>query len=195
MIAAMQKRWLVAIAAVVALAQIAMLGSMIWSRASILRSGTEIVLDVRPIDPRDLLRGDYVIVGYDISGLSRALFAGTMPQDYSGPHTIFVRLRAGENGSWEPVSARFADAAATVPAAGGEVDLRGTVPFMPAGQGELPVEYGIERFYLPEGEGREIEQGMGVRPFRMKVAVAADGRAQIKSFHDGDLLIFQEPLY
>ncbi len=194
MIAALHARWLPALAAIVALVQIAVLGSMIWSRAAILRSGTEIVLEVRPIDPRDLLRGDYVTVGYDISALGRALFTGPIPQEYSGPHTVFVRLKAGETGVWETVSARFADAPATPPAAG-EVDLRGTVSFISAGGGALPVEYGIERFYLPEGQGKEIEQGMGVRPFRMKVAVAADGSAQIKSFHDGDLMIFEEPLY
>ena len=56
MIAALQTRWLRVIAAALALAQIAVHGSMIWARASILRNGTEIVLEVRPIDPRDLLR-------------------------------------------------------------------------------------------------------------------------------------------
>lgn len=194
MIPALHRRWLPVIAAVVAVAQIAVLGSMIWGRAAILRSGTEIVLAVRPIDPRDLLRGDYVIVGYDISGLARSLFAGPMPEEYSGPHTLFLRLKAGEGGLWEPVSARF-DGAPSAPPAPGEVDLRGTAPFIPAGEGDIPAEYGIERFYLPEGQGRPIEQDMGVRPFRMKVAVAADGAAQIKSFHDGDTMIFEEPLY
>lgn len=194
MIATLQSRWIVALAAALALAQIAVLGSMIWGRAAILRSGTEVVLEVRPIDPRDLLRGDYVTVGYTISTLSRSLFAAAMPEDYSGPHVVFVRLKAGDGGLWEPVSARFADAAGSVPSPG-EVDLRGTVSFIPAGGGDLPAEYGIERFYLPEGQGRPIEQGIGQRPFRMKLAVAADGTAQIKSFHDGEDMIFAEPLY
>jgi uncharacterized membrane-anchored protein len=37
---------------------------MIESRAAILRDGTEIVLQVEPIDPRDLMRGDYVRLQY-----------------------------------------------------------------------------------------------------------------------------------
>lgn len=194
MIAALQTRWLVAIAALLALAQVAVLGSMIWGRAAILRSGAEIVLEVRPIDPRDLLRGDYVVVGYTISGLDRQLFSGPIPEDHSGPHTVFVRLKEGAGGLWEPVSARFVGAAAAAPAAG-EIDMRGVAGYVPAGGGAIPVDYGIERFYLPEGQGRPIEQGLGVRPFRMKVAVASDGRPQIKSFHDGETMIFEEPLY
>ena len=56
------RRWLLPVAAAVAVAQIGFLVSMIAGRASILRTGQEVLLDVRPIDPRDLLRGDYVIL-------------------------------------------------------------------------------------------------------------------------------------
>jgi uncharacterized membrane-anchored protein len=193
-IAALQGRWLVAIATVVALAQIAVLGSMIWSRAAILRSGTEVMLEVRPIDPRDLLRGDYVVVGYTISNLDKSLFGGETREDYSGPHTVYVRLARGADGLWEAAAARL-DSPFDAPGADGEVDIRGIASYFPPDLTPVPVDYGIERFYLPEGEGLAIEQGMGVRPFRMKVAVAADGSPQIKSFHDGDTMIFEEPLY
>jgi uncharacterized membrane-anchored protein len=194
MIAALQTRWLPVIAAALALAQIAVLGSMIWARAAILRNGAEIVLEVRPIDPRDLLRGDYVIVGYNISSLDKTLFGGEKREDYSGPHLVFVRLKADEAGIWQPVAARLDQPPAGAPAAG-EIDLRGHTGYWPPDNGAVPMDYGIERFYLPEGQGRPIEEGIGVRPFRMKVAVAADGTPQIKSFHDGDTLIYAEPLY
>lgn len=193
MIAALHARWLPLVAALVALAQIAFLGSMIWSRAAILRDGAEVVLEVRPVDPRDLLRGDYVVVSYAISSLDRTLLGGPVPEEGSGPHALFVRLKPGQAGLWEPVAASF-ERPSAAPAAG-EVDLRGTVAYVPSGAAPLPVSYGIERFYLPEGQGRPIEQGIGTRPFRMKVAVAADGTPQIKSFHDGDATIFVEPLY
>jgi len=48
---------------------------------------------------------------------------------------------------------------------------------------------------LPEGEGKPIEQGLGERPFRMKIAVGEGGTAQIKAFYDGDELIYTEPVY
>ena len=56
-------------ALVVALAQIGFLGWIIAGRAAILRDGREIVLKVEPVDPRDLLRGDYVRLGYEISSI------------------------------------------------------------------------------------------------------------------------------
>ena len=54
-------------AAVLALAQIGFLGWMIAGRAALLRNGQEVLLKVEPVDPRDLLRGDYVRLGYEIS--------------------------------------------------------------------------------------------------------------------------------
>jgi uncharacterized membrane-anchored protein len=54
---------------VAALVQIALLTLMIIDRVQILRDGTEVTLQTRPVDPRDLLRGDYVVLRYDISQL------------------------------------------------------------------------------------------------------------------------------
>ena len=41
----------------------------------LLRRGTVVLLESAPVDPRDLLRGDYVILSYKISVLPAALFA------------------------------------------------------------------------------------------------------------------------
>ena len=60
---------LFAAALVAALLQTAVLGFMVESRASILRSGTDVRLKTLPVDPRDLLRGDYVILSYGISSI------------------------------------------------------------------------------------------------------------------------------
>ena len=51
----------------VAVLQSAVLGWMLWDRISLLRDGQAILLDVEPVDPRDLFRGDYVILSYPIS--------------------------------------------------------------------------------------------------------------------------------
>ena len=53
-----------AAAALTALIQCGILLYMIQSRASILQNGTEVTLKTEPVDPRDLLRGDYVVLGY-----------------------------------------------------------------------------------------------------------------------------------
>lgn len=193
------RRWLLPVAAAVAVAQIGFLVSMIAGRASILRTGQEVLLDVRPIDPRDLLRGDYVILNYNISLLPTDLVTNDSETEFTrgrdAMQPIFVRLRADDDGIWQPVSARFDEPPQTA-RVDGEVDIRGTVRTWRAPDADtISVTYGIERFYVPEGEGREIERDMTARPFRMKVAVAADGSAQIKAFYDGETMLYAEPLY
>ena len=187
------RRWLLPIALVVGILQIGFLASMIAGRASVLRSGTEVMLEVRPIDPRDLLRGDYVVLTYNISRIPVSLLEDVPTE--GGERTLFVRLKADSQGLWQPVAARL-DAPPVDPRGDGEVDIRGMTRSSWAPQTEfVDVRYGVERFYVPEGEGRAIERDMNVRPFRMKVAVTTDGTAQIKSFHDGETTLYAEPLY
>jgi uncharacterized membrane-anchored protein len=181
-------------ALVVAAAQIGFLAAMIEGRAAILRDGKTVLLKVEPVDPRDLLRGDYVRLGYAISTLDRSLFGATVSDDEIASGTpVMVRLAPGEDGLWQAVSAR--PAATEIEPAPGAVDIRGRVNASFAAIGSVRIDYGIERFYLPEGEGLAIERDLGVRPFRMLVAVGADGTAQIKSFLDGDVPLYDEPLY
>ena len=42
---------------------------MVIDRMGILREGAEVMLQTRPLDPRDFLRGDYVQLGYDMSSM------------------------------------------------------------------------------------------------------------------------------
>jgi len=191
------RRWLIVAAVAVAVVQIAFLVSMIAGRAAVLRNGQEVVLSVEPVDPRDLLRGDYVTLTYNISRLPVGLFSEPPAQkaeDRRG-RTVFVRLKADQDGVFQPVAARFDVRPEPAPAEG-EVDIRGQTRSNWATATQFMfVRYGIERFYVPEGEGKEIERDMRERAFRMKVAVGRDGAAQIKSFHDGETMLYAEPLY
>ena len=191
----MNGRWLLPIAVAVAVVQIGFLFSMIAGRAAILRDGREVMLKVEPVDPRDLLRGDYVVLGYNISQVPVDLFVDRpLKTTMVDEHPVFVRLRQGDDGIWQPVAARYGEA--SEPAAADEIEIRGMVNAASVHNSVTErVRYGIERFYVPEGEGRAIEAGMRERDFRMKVAVASDGAAQIKSFHDGETLLYAEPFY
>jgi uncharacterized membrane-anchored protein len=184
-------------AIVLALAQIGFLSWMIAGRAAILRDGREVLLKVEPVDPRDLLRGDYVRLGYEISRIPVAMI-GNLPAgaEWTEEGPVFVRVRKDGDGIWRTVSASLYEAAPT-PSGDGEVDIRGMVDDgRSLGQGDtLSIDYGIERFYLPEGEGLAIERDMRVRSFGIVAAVAEDGTAQIKALMDGDTMLFREPLY
>lgn len=188
---------LIIAAIVLALAQIGFLSWIIAGRAAILRDGQEILLKVEPVDPRDLLRGDYVRLGYEISNIPVKLITN-IPEGATtteaGP--ILVRLKKGDDGFWHAIGASLGQPPAAAPVAG-EADLRGTVArgWNLAGDATVSVDYGIERFYLPEGEGLAIERDMRVRPFGIRAAVANDGTAQIKALVDGDTVLFEEPYY
>ena len=58
-------------AVLLAFAQIGFLSWIIAGRAAILRDGQEVLLKVEPVDPRDLLRGDYVRAGLRDHATSR----------------------------------------------------------------------------------------------------------------------------
>ena len=49
------------------------LGWMVVDRVRLLAAGREIVLPIRPVDPRDLFKGDYARLGYEISVLDSKL--------------------------------------------------------------------------------------------------------------------------
>lgn len=189
-------RKLLAAAIVVAIAQIGFLAAAIYKRASLLQSGQEITLRTEPVDPRDLLRGDYVALSYDVSRVPLDQIQTSRPRDNDVVGTVYVRLKRGDG----KAPARIVAASLGVPleqAPGeNEIDLKGTsLNRWQDGIEDINVQYGLERFYVPEGEGRAIEQRLGERTFTMRVAVGKTGEAQIKALYDGATALYKEPLY
>jgi uncharacterized membrane-anchored protein len=183
-----------AVALLVALVQTAILGSMIEGRASILRSGTEVLLKTAPVDPRDLLRGDYVVLSYDISTIPAALIKGAKPQ--AGTWTpVHVRIAPGADGFWTVAEAAFEPLAEQA----GSVVLRSqpieAYDWQWAEGGTLFASYGIERYYVPEGEGKPIEDGRNERRVSVAARVSQDGVAQIRALMLDGQPLYEEPLY
>ena len=180
------------LAAVVALIQTGVLGHMIESRASILRHGREVILLTEPVDPRDLMRGDYVILGYPISRIAHTVIQGTPPPS-DGVQSVQVVLVPGENGryvfsraSWQPIADLKPE----------EVVLVGTTPDnFYIGTVMVPLTFGIERFYVPEGEGKPIEEGVGERRVDVVLAVNDAGKAQVRALRLDGQSLYEEPLY
>jgi uncharacterized membrane-anchored protein len=193
----MTGRRLIISALMLALVQTGFLSWIIAGRAAILRNGKEVLLKIEPVDPRDLLRGDYIVLGYDISRIPVKMIAD-VPADklISDDTRLVVRLKRGPDGYWTPAVAWFGKA--PTPPAADEADISGHVAEGWDLRGEaatIAPEYGIERFYLPEGQGIALQNGMRVRPFGIRLALAGDGTAQIKGLVDGDKTLFEEPLY
>jgi len=170
----------------------------IENRASILRDGREIVLKTEPVDPRDLMRGDYVWLGYaDISSVDTGLVSGMWPtEDTTAP--LWLILAPADDGTYVSSSASFSRPSAV----GGEhvvlksLPVRITVDHPAGGLNSIgPLSFGIERYYVPEGEGLEIEKAQNEGRTTVAVRVSADGEPQIaRLMIDGETL-YEEPLY
>ena len=188
------------LAALVAALQIAFLGWTILSRAAVLRDGREVVLQVEPVDPRDLLRGDYVILRYKAARVPTRLFEQPFDdKSVERDRNVWVRLEKGADGAWSPVDARIGEPLAEPPGAG-QVDIKGGSPYLASSSTDdaeraVQVDYGVGRYYVPEGQGREIEHDMRERQFNVLLAVGTDGQAQVKALLDGDVKLYEEPWY
>lgn len=184
------------VAAIVAAAlQTAVIGYMVESRASILRSGADIKLKTLPVDPRDLLRGDYVILSYPISTIPKSIVTGEVPQGGTRAR-LAVRLQPGADGLWTATEASFGALAAKE----GSVVLRTlALDFYTSVAGGIPdtlfVQYGIERYYVPEGEGRVLEDARNQEELEVEVRVGTDGTPQIARLILKGEPIYDEPLY
>ena len=79
-----------------------------------LASGKVILLETRPVDPRDLLRGDYLMLNYKISDVPAKLFSPPVKNDLPYGTKFSSRSRRRTNRFYEVTRAstnRFAPAA------------------------------------------------------------------------------------
>jgi uncharacterized membrane-anchored protein len=174
--------------------------AMVYQRAEILRNGQEVRLETVPVDPRDLFRGDYVVLDYKISSID-------LPKDatseFRRDQKIFVTLRPDETGK-----ARAVGISAERPAgAGTDVVIQGTVtsgsacPFNESGLRvckpgirAVLVKYGLESYFVPQGEGKIIEATEKSR-VEVVAAVTPSGQSAIKRLLIDGKPVYDEPPY
>jgi uncharacterized membrane-anchored protein len=46
---------------------------------------------------------------------------------------------------------------------------------------QLPVEYGVESFFVQEGRGREVESAQSIKDLRAEVVLRKDGKGMLKA--------------
>lgn len=190
---------LILVFAVQALALVYMVAERQWTLAT----GTPVVLETEPVDPRSLFSGDYVRLNYRIGRLSLDKLGGD--NTFRDHETVYVLLRRGAP-FWEAVSIHQTPPA-SLPAPPPEyVMLRGEIQRTTASvwDGELRqtvpgpyvfVRYGIESYFVPEGEGRAIERPAPGEKVTIRVAVDARGRAGIQALLVNDRERYVERLF
>jgi len=177
--------------------QFGVLGWMVYDHARPASSGERFLLRCTPVDPRDALKGDYVVLSYDFQQLtnfqkdhlmqawraahpeyqeaSRTSFEYAMPKDTA----IYFPLSKGADGL-----ARFGEPSLTEPSTG---------PFLLARKGNSnwtwqpsDIRAGIESYYVPEGTGREWEQLRNEGRLLAEVGVLPNGKAGLISLKTTD---------
>jgi uncharacterized membrane-anchored protein len=139
-----------------------------------LNNVTVILLETRPVDPRDLLRGDYVTLNYKISDIPLDAFSPPRTNGLPPGTTVYVALEP--RGDYYEVATASTQEIAP---ANGRVVLRGRTQARWS-ETNVRLEYGLERYYVPEGSGNTRGQ------MTVQVAVPSSGHAQIKAvFVDG----------
>jgi len=169
---------------IIALQTAALLG-MVGIKQYTLSTGTPIVLKTEPIDPRSLFRGDYVRLNYSISRLPIDQLAGD--REFARGDTIYVLLRQ-EGEFWQALSLHHA----SPPVAAGQIAIKGRVEFIhqrtmprpgtPVEPGKsIDVKYGVENYFVPEGEGRALERPKPGETVSIRLVVDRYGNAAIKA--------------
>lgn len=150
----------------------------------ILRFGHSVMLEVMPFDPRDLFRGDYVNLRYDINvaDKDRKILdyrGGVSSYNITGGETVYVMLvkdgkfyKGGDIRLKKPVKGLFIKGKAE------------TAPHPEFDDGrEFFISYGIENYFVPEGRGAEIGRAAMNGKLSARIRLGPDGDAVIEAVY------------
>ena len=140
--------------------QLAVLVGMIVGKTVPFIGARTVLLQVVPVDPRDIFRGDYVTLGYDINRVSGGnfrsgdtVYASIVP-DADGRHfhaSVFSSQRPGSG-----------------------VFIQGTA------RGYGQATYGIESYYVQEGTGHDYEAAVRSKRLWAEIALDREGKPALK---------------
>lgn len=161
--------------------QVAVLAYMAGEREWVVRTGRTLYLRTAPLDPRDVMRGDYVRLNYEVSRVPRSLWQGS-PADTNSTQAwpprdtpVYALLREDEEGVADLV-------ALTDRRPEGGLFIRGRSE--PSWGQQVAVRYGLEAYFMEQGKALELEQRQtrdGIQvPLEMAVAVNARGLAVLR---------------
>lgn len=128
--------------------------------------GSELIIKTKPVDPRDLFRGDYVSLSYEINDIDFTLLDSNLqsrldPNDYTSfdflnQEKIYVILEAYENyyrvhsaSIDKPNQKLYLIAKYQYPIWGNET---------PSKYNGISVRYNLDKYFVPENTGQSLEE-------------------------------------
>jgi len=164
--------------------QVVIIFVIIIFKVSVLSGGTDVLLRIEPVDPRDPLRGDYATFQYsDISNLGPYISGG---KQIRNGDTVYVVLR--QSGKYWTAQ----NIQKTKPS-GNEIYIKGKVASggvesqsdifsgQRFGGTRIHVVYGIEEYFIPEGKGRGFS--FWNKEAAARVVVDENGNAVLKQIY------------
>ncbi|MDR1942304.1 MAG: GDYXXLXY domain-containing protein [Endomicrobium sp.] len=151
-----------------------------------LKFGRSVMLRVIPVDPRDLFRGDYIELDYEISRIKAgqriiAPYGGYLEEQMlRDGQTIYVELI--KDGKYYKSGNLYLDRPKNGLFIKGKIE-RGFSGFS---QSDFTIIYGIENYFLPEDAGREIELERDMNKVTAEITINSYGNASIKHIYIND---------
>lgn len=141
-----------------------------------LSAGTAIMLETERVDPRDLLRGDYLILNYKISNVPTSLFSPPVGKELPAGTKVYVAL--AQRGEFFAIARASTNEIQPV---AGELLLKARSNWARwNATNTVRVDYGLEKYFVREGTGNPVGK------LTVQAVVTASGRASIKQvFLDG----------
>lgn len=148
--------------------QVVFLFSMIGFKYFTLATGAPVLLKAVPVDPWDMFRGEYVMLEYDITWIK----GESLGLESYQQQDVYVVIEKGEK-YWEEAGI-YLDKPILY---GEQIFIKGRVDYFNEFKDEYHVTYGIESYYVEEGQGREFGQS---RNFDALIKIDRFGNAVIE---------------
>lgn len=142
-----------------------------------LRGAPTVLLETRPVDPAEIIRGDYIILNYAIATVPKAVFSPPLTGNEYGHFGERVCVRLTRQGEFHAVeAATLGRCRCDAPPEGGPYELEGTIDYSGT---DVMIDYGVGRYYVPEGKG--TPRGA----LTARVAITSGCRALLKEIYVG----------
>lgn len=170
---------------IAAAAQTVLILGIIAFKLAVLSGGNDVLLKIKPVDPRDMLRGDYVTFQYDISDVS-SYYAGK--NIMNGDSVYVVLSQSGKYWSVKKVQkTRPAENELFIKGkveSGGLPSPSDTFAYRDSNASEIHIVYGVEQYFIPEGKGRNFS--FAGKEAVAQVVVDGNGNAALKQIYVND---------
>ena len=155
--------------------QTAILFFIILFKLLILSGGEEVFLKIRPVDPRDPFRGDYITFQYDISRIKGSFFDSSEKIKYGDKIYIPLLKRKNYHIATNRISKNKPDTGIFIKGTVNDIRQKGD------SLDEVFVSYGIEEYFIPENSGRNVS--FNRQNTFAKVVLDKNGNAVLKNVY------------